>query len=67
MKRMKMHVLNDVTFEQGCEEYLRDCEARNLRNGTIKHYRDSMYFVKIHYCIDQLSVFVYYEESRECF
>lgn len=42
MKRMKMHVLNDVTFEQGCEEYLRDCEARNLRNGTIKHYRDSM-------------------------
>ncbi|MBQ8038646.1 MAG: hypothetical protein IJ274_02000 [Lachnospiraceae bacterium] len=42
MKQMKMHVQNDVTFEQGCEVYLRDCEARNLRNGTIKHYRDSM-------------------------
>lgn len=42
MKRMKMHVLNDMTFEQGCEEYLRDCEARNLRSGTIKHYRDSI-------------------------
>ena len=25
MKRMKMHVQSDVTFEQGCEAHLRDC------------------------------------------
>lgn len=35
-------VSNDMTFEQGCEEYLDDCKARNLRDGTIKHYVDTM-------------------------
>lgn len=42
MKKMQMNVKNDVTFRQGCEEYLRDCEARNLRQGTIKHYKEAM-------------------------
>lgn len=42
MKKIKMAVENDVTFEQGCEEYLVNCKARNLRDGTIKHYKDSM-------------------------
>lgn len=42
MKRMQMNVKNDVTFGQGCDEYLRDCEARNLRQGTIKHYKEAM-------------------------
>lgn len=37
-----MAVENDITFEQGCEEYLVNCKARNLRDGTIKHYKDSM-------------------------
>lgn len=35
-------VANDVTFEQGCNEYLDNCKARNLRDGTIKHYIDTM-------------------------
>lgn len=39
---MKMQVKNDLTFREGCEEYLHDCLARNLRDGTIKHYRDSI-------------------------
>lgn len=42
MKKIKMAVENDITFEQGCEEYLVNCKARNLRDGTIKHYKDSM-------------------------
>ncbi len=42
MKKIKMVVENDITFEQGCEEYLINCKARNLRDGTIKHYKDSM-------------------------
>ena len=42
MKKIKMFVSNDKTFAQGCEEYLDNCCARNLRDGTIKHYKDSI-------------------------
>ena len=41
MKKIKMNVDNGKTFEQGCEAYLVDCKARNLRDGTIKHYKDA--------------------------
>ena len=41
MKKIKMNVDGGKTFEQGCEAYLIDCKARNLRNGTIKHYKDA--------------------------
>lgn len=51
MKRMQMNVKNDMTFQLGCEEYLRDCETRNLREGTLKHYRDS--FVQLYKYIDK--------------
>ena len=36
-----MNIKNGRTFEQGCEDYIVDCKARNLREGTIKHYRDA--------------------------
>ena len=42
MGKIKMCVETKRTFEQGCEEYIVNCKARNLRDGTIKHYRDSM-------------------------
>ena len=32
----------EKTFKDGCEEYLLDCKARNLREGTLKHYSDTM-------------------------
>ena len=32
---------NDITFREGCEKYLDDCRVRNLREGTIGHYRQS--------------------------
>ena len=41
-KRMKMTVATEKTFKDGCEEYLLDCKARNLREGTLKHYTDVM-------------------------
>ena len=41
MKKIKMNVDDGKTFEQGCEAYLVDCKARNLRDGTIKHYKDA--------------------------
>ena len=41
MKRMRMNIENDLTFGEGCNEYLRNCETRNLREGTIKLYKHS--------------------------
>lgn len=41
MKKLTMKKSN-LTFEEGCEKYLNYCHARNLREGTIKHYKESM-------------------------
>jgi integrase/recombinase XerD len=38
---MKMVRNKSITFEQGCELYLNNCRERNLREGTIRHYRQS--------------------------
>lgn len=39
---MKMTLATEKTFKDSCEEYLLDCKARNLREGTLKHYTDTM-------------------------
>ena len=31
----------NLTFKDGCEKYLDDCRQRNLREGTIRHYKQS--------------------------
>ena len=36
-----MNIENNLTFREGLEEYLLDCKARNLRDGTLRHYTDS--------------------------
>lgn len=41
MKKIKMYDGIERTFEEGVEEYILDMKARNLREGTIKHYRQS--------------------------
>ena len=41
MKRMRMYDGTERTFEEGVEEYILDMKARNLRDGTINHYRQS--------------------------
>lgn len=41
MKRMKLNYKNDKTFKEGFEEFILNCKARNLREGTIKHYLES--------------------------
>ena len=46
MGKIKMEIANERTFADGCEEYLLDCKARNLREGTIKHYVDSIKQIK---------------------
>lgn len=41
MKKLKMTEQNLLTLEEGCSKYLDNCRARNLREGTINHYRQS--------------------------
>lgn len=41
MKKIRMNTQTDKTLAEGFEEYILDCTARNLRDGTIKHYYDS--------------------------
>ena len=54
MGKIRMMVTNDITFEEGCEEYLLDCKARNLRDGTLKHYTDTMKQIKKYIGADTL-------------
>lgn len=41
MKKMKIARSVTLTFEEGCSKYLENCRQRNLREGTIGHYRQS--------------------------
>ena len=41
MKKLKMARAVTLTFEEGCNKYLENCRQRNLREGTIGHYRQS--------------------------
>lgn len=41
MKKIKMVQKTGLTFKDGCEKHLDDCRQRNLREGTIGHYKQS--------------------------
>ena len=41
MQKIKMSRGVTLTFEEGCNKYLDNCRSRNLREGTINHYRQS--------------------------
>lgn len=36
-----MKTNGSITFEEGCNLYLQNCKERNLRDDTIRHYRQS--------------------------
>ena len=38
MKKMRMCFPKEKTFTDGFAEYILDCKARSLRDGTIRHY-----------------------------
>ena len=42
MKKIRMCFPKEKTFADGFAEYVLDCKARNLRNGTIHHYQESI-------------------------
>jgi integrase/recombinase XerD len=41
MEKLKMTATKTLTFQEGCEKYLEYCRQRNLREGTINHYKQS--------------------------
>ena len=41
MKKLKLSRTKTITFQEACNKYLDDCRQRNLRDGTINHYRQS--------------------------
>lgn len=41
MQKLKMKSTKSITFEEGCNKYLEYCKQRNLREGTISHYKQS--------------------------
>ncbi len=41
MRKRKKLTVDSVTFREGCNMYLDNCRQRNLREGTINHYRQS--------------------------
>ena len=41
MKKVFKKLCDETTFEDGCNLYLQNCRQRNLREGTINHYKQS--------------------------
>ena len=39
MKKLSMISQVSITFEEGCNRYILNCKQRNLRQGTINHYK----------------------------
>ena len=47
MKKLKMIPNQKLIFEKGCNKYLEYCRQRNLRDDSIRHYKQSfLYFYK---------------------
>ena len=40
-KKLTMTKCKDLTLEEGFDLHLESCKLRNLREGTIRHYKDS--------------------------
>lgn len=40
-KKISCQTENLITFKEGVDEYLCDCRQRNLRENTLRHYRES--------------------------
>lgn len=39
-KKLRIETDNSITFKERFEEYIDNCKARNLRDATIKHYKE---------------------------
>lgn len=52
MKKMTIQLDDNLTFKEGFQEFIDNCKVRNLREGTLKHYRESY-----------VSIIRYFDES----
>ena len=41
MRKLTLSRTDGITFEEGCNKYLDNCRQRNLRAGTLDHYRQT--------------------------
>ena len=55
MRRLKINKDKGKTFKEGFQEYLFNCKARGLREGTIRHYEQS-YIQLIKYIDENMEV-----------
>lgn len=51
-KKLIMIQKNEMTLEEGCELYLENCRQRNLREDTIRHYKDCYVQFKKYFSAD---------------
>ena len=61
MKKLQMARTNTITFEEGCIKYLENCKQRNLREGTINHYKQS--YAQFYKYFDRDMPIEYFTES----
>lgn len=54
MKKLKLNKQNHISFGEGCNLYLENCRQRNLREGTISHYKQSYTQFKKFFDMDML-------------
>ena len=75
MRKIRMNCQESITFEEGCNLYLQNCKERNLREDTIRHYRQSClrfyrYFDRTmplrEMTLQKYNGFVEYDERIDC-
>ena len=59
MQKIKMSRGVTLTFEEGCKRYLENCRQRNLREGTINHYK---FFYKLNHTHSNMMYLDKFEE-----
>lgn len=55
MKRIRINMDKGKTFKEGFEDYLFNCKARGLREGTLRHYEQS-YLQLIKYLDEDIDI-----------
>jgi integrase/recombinase XerD len=56
MKKIKIKLDDDLTFNEGFKEFIYNCKVRNLRDGTIRHYQDSYVSITRYFDEDMLII-----------
>ena len=65
MKKIKMARGTTLTFEESCNKYLENCRQRNLREGTIGHYKQS--YTQFYKYFDPQMPVEDIDEQEKCF